>query len=107
MLLSAMRQEHSREPGWPDTWAAVSFRIETATDIAACALTVPIQDEIWSGDVSVPPQLMLAIVHNGGLVAPGHVAGGPASPRIWFWFLRLYDYHLSPRAHKLAVPPPH
>ena len=51
------------------------FRVETATDIAACALTVPIQDEIWSGDVAVPPQLMLAIVHNGGFVALGYVDG--------------------------------
>src|SRR5207248_527961 len=64
-----MRREHSRGPLCPDTWHAVPFRIETATDIAACALTVPIQDEVWSGDVAVPPQLMLAIVHNGGFGA--------------------------------------
>src|SRR5438034_8477285 len=107
MLLSAMRREHSREPDWPDTWAAVSFRIETATDIAACALTVPIQDEIWSGDVSVPPQLMLAIVHNGGFVALGYVDGDPQPAGFVFGFLGIYDYHFRHHSHMLAIRPEH
>ena len=47
--LSAMRRQHSRRSGWPDTGTAVSYRVETASDIAACALTVPIQTEVWSG----------------------------------------------------------
>src|SRR5205807_2142104 len=95
--------EHSREADWPDTWAAVSFRIETATDIAACALTVPIQDEIWSGDVSVPPQLMLAVVHNGGFVALGYVDGHERPAGFVFGFLGIYDYHLRHHSHMLAV----
>src|SRR2546426_623994 len=39
---------------------SMAFRIDVAHDIAACAATVPIQEEVWSGDVIVPPQLMLA-----------------------------------------------
>src|SRR5437899_1716855 len=51
------------------------FRVAVAKDIAACALTVPMQEETWSGDVIVPPQLMLAVVHNGGFVALGYAEG--------------------------------
>jgi len=81
----------------------VSFRIETATDIATCALTVPIQDEIWSGDVSVPPQLMLAIVHNGGFVALGYMDGDERPAGFVFGFLGIYDYHFRHHSHMLAV----
>ena len=79
------------------------FRIENATDIAGCALTVPIQDEIWSGDVAVPPQLMLAIVHNGGFVAIGYVDGDERPAGFVFGFLGIYDYHFRHHSHMLAI----
>ncbi len=53
------------------------FRIVVASDIAACAATVPLQEATWSGDVVVPPQLMLAVAHNGGFVALGYGAEDP------------------------------
>jgi predicted GNAT superfamily acetyltransferase len=81
----------------------VSYRVETATDIAACALTVPIQDEVWSGDVAVPPQLMLAIVHNGGFVALGYVDGDARPAGFVFGFLGIYDFHFRHHSHMLAV----
>jgi len=81
----------------------VSLRVENATDIAACALTVPIQDEIWSGDVAVPPQLMLAIVHNGGFVALGYADGDDRPAGFVFGFLGIYDYHFRHHSHMLAV----
>ncbi|HEV2249389.1 MAG TPA: GNAT family N-acetyltransferase [Candidatus Limnocylindria bacterium] len=79
------------------------YRVETATDIAACALTVPIQDEVWSGDVAVPPQLMLAIVHNGGFVALGYVDGDTRPAGFVFGFLGIYDFHFRHHSHMLAV----
>ena len=85
----------------------MSFRVETATDIAACALTVPIQDEIWSGDVAVPPQLMLAIVHNGGFVALGYVDGDERPAGFVFGFLGIYDFHFRHHSHMLAVRSDH
>jgi predicted GNAT superfamily acetyltransferase len=81
----------------------VSHRVETATDIAACALTVPIQDEVWSGDVAVPPQLMLAIVHNGGYVGLGYVDGDERPAGFVFGFLGIYDFHFRHHSHMLAV----
>ena len=81
----------------------MSFRVEIATDIAGCALTVPIQDEVWSGDVAVPPQLMLAIVHNGGFVALGYIAGDERPAGFVFGFLGIYDYHFRHHSHMLAV----
>jgi len=81
----------------------VSYRVETATDIAACALTVPIQDEVWSGDVAVPPQLMLAIVHNGGYVGLGYVDGDERPAGFVFGFLGIYDFHFRHHSHMLAV----
>jgi chorismate synthase len=81
----------------------VSNRVETATDIASCALTVPIQDEVWSGDVAVPPQLMLAIVHNGGFVALGYVDGDVRPAGFVFGFLGIYDFHFRHHSHMLAV----
>jgi len=85
----------------------VTFRVETATDIAACALTVPIQEEIWSGDVTVPPQLMLATIHNGGFVALGYVDGDERPAGFVFGFLGIYDYHFRHHSHMLAIRPEH
>ena len=85
----------------------MTYRVETATDIAACALTVPIQDEVWSGDVAVPPQLMLAIVHNGGFVALGYVDGDERPAGFVFGFLGIYDFHFRHHSHMLAVRPEH
>jgi predicted GNAT superfamily acetyltransferase len=81
----------------------VSYRVETATDIAACALTVPIQEEVWSGDVAVPAQLMLAIAHNGGFVALGYVDGDEQPAGFVFGFLGIYDFHFRHHSHMLAV----
>jgi len=85
----------------------VPFRIEVATDIAACARTVPIQEEVWSGNVAVPPQLLLAIAHNGGFVANGYVDGDPEPAGFVFGFLGIYDYHFRHHSHMLAVRAPH
>ena len=79
------------------------FRIEVAHDIAACALTVPLQQETWGGDVIVPPQLMLAVVHNGGFVAVGYGAEDPRPAGFVFGFLGIYDYHFRHHSHMLAV----
>ena len=81
----------------------MSYRVETATDIAACALTVPIQDEVWSGDVAVPPQLMLAMVHNGAFVGLGYVDGDDRPAGFVFGFLGIYDFHFRHHSHMLAV----
>ena len=81
----------------------MSYKVETATDIASCVLTVPIQDEVWSGDVAVPPQLMLAIVHNGGFVGLGYVDGDARPAGFVFGFLGIYDYHFRHHSHMLAV----
>ena len=85
----------------------MSFRIEVAADIAACALTVPIQEEIWSGDVVVPPQLLLATLHNGAFVALGYVDGDDRPAGFVFGFLGIYDYHFRHHSHMLAVRPEH
>jgi chorismate synthase len=79
------------------------FRIEVAQDIAACARTVPLQEETWSGDVIVPPQLMLAVVHNGGFVALGYAPGDERPAGFVFGFLGIYDYHFRHHSHMLAV----
>ncbi|MDQ6858921.1 MAG: GNAT family N-acetyltransferase [Chloroflexota bacterium] len=85
----------------------MSYRVETATDIAACALTVPIQEEIWSGDVGVPAQLMLAIIHNGGFVGLGYMDGDERPAGFVFGFLGIYDFHFRHHSHMLAVRPEH
>jgi predicted GNAT superfamily acetyltransferase len=85
----------------------VSVRIEVAHDIASCAATVPIQEEIWSGDVVVPPQLMLAVAHNGGFVALAHAEGDARPAGFVFGFLGIYDYHFRHHSHMLAVRAPH
>jgi predicted GNAT superfamily acetyltransferase len=79
------------------------FRIEVAQEIAACARTVPLQEETWSGDVIVPPQLMLAVVHNGGFVALGYAPGDERPAGFVFGFLGIYDYHFRHHSHMLAV----
>jgi predicted GNAT superfamily acetyltransferase len=83
------------------------FRIEIARDIGACAATVPLQEETWSGDVVVPPQLMLAIVHNGGFVALGYAAEDPRPAGFVFGFLGIHDYHFRHHSHMLAVRDPY
>ncbi len=85
----------------------MGFRIEVAQDIAASSATVPIQKEVWSGDVIVPPQLMLAAVHNGGFVALGHADGDPAAAGFVFGFLGIRDYHFRHHSHMLAVRAPY
>ena len=83
------------------------FRIEVARDIAACAATVALQEEVWSGDVVVPPQLMLAVVHNGGFVANGYAPGDPVPAGFVFGFLGIHDYHFRHHSHMLAVREPY
>jgi predicted GNAT superfamily acetyltransferase len=86
---------------------SVGIRIEIAHDIDACAATVPIQEEIWSGDVVVPPQLMLAVAHNGGFTALAYVDGDERPAGFVFGFLGIYDYHFRHHSHMLAVRAPH
>ena len=83
------------------------FRIDVAHDIAACAATVPLQEEVWSGDVIVPPQLMLAAAHNGGFVALGYAEGDSQPAGFVFGFLGIYDYHFRHHSHMLAVREPY
>ncbi len=85
----------------------MSFRIEVARDIAACAATVPIQEEVWSGDVIVPPQLMLAAAHNGGFTALGHAEGDARPAGFVFGFLGIHDFHFRHHSHMLAVREPY
>ena len=81
----------------------MSFRIEVASDIQGCAATVPLQEEVWSGDVIVPPQLMLAAAHNGGFVALGYAEDDPIAAGFVFGFLGIHDYHFRHHSHMLAV----
>ncbi len=85
----------------------MAFRIDVAHDIAACAATVPIQEEVWSGDVIVPPQLMLATAHNGGFVALGYAEGDARPAGFVFGFLGIRDYHFRHHSHMLAVREPY
>src|SRR2546428_3243614 len=86
---------------------SMAFRIDVAHDIAACAATVPIQEEVWSGDVIVPPQLMLAAAHNGGFVALGYAEGDAAAAGFVFGFLGIHDFHFRHHSHMLAVREPY
>jgi predicted GNAT superfamily acetyltransferase len=83
------------------------FRIDVAHDIAGCAATVALQEETWSGDVVVPPQLMLAVVHNGGFVALGYAAEDPKPAGFVFGFLGIHDFHFRHHSHMLAVREPY
>jgi chorismate synthase len=85
----------------------MGFRIDVAHDIAGCAATVPIQEEVWSGDVIVPPQLMLATAHNGGFVALGYAEGDARPAGFVFGFLGIRDYHFRHHSHMLAVREPY
>ena len=84
-----------------------AFRIEVAHDIEGCRATVPIQEEVWSGDVAVPPQLLLAVSHNGGFVALGYGEGDKRPAGFVFGFLGIYDYHFRHHSHMLAVRADH
>ncbi|HUQ41581.1 MAG TPA: GNAT family N-acetyltransferase [Candidatus Limnocylindrales bacterium] len=83
------------------------FRIDVATDIRGCAATVALQEAVWSGDVLVPPQLMLAAAHNGGFVAVGYADGDPEPAGFVFGFLGIHDYHFRHHSHMLAVRDPY
>jgi predicted GNAT superfamily acetyltransferase len=83
----------------------MTFRVEVATDIGACAATVPIQEETWSGDVIVPPQLLLAIAHNGGFVALGYAEGEDRPAGFVAGFLGIHDSLFRHHSHMLAVRP--
>jgi chorismate synthase len=83
------------------------FRIEVAHDITGCAATVALQEETWSGDVVVHPQLMLAVVHNGGFVALGYAPEDPKPAGFVFGFLGIVDYHFRHHSHMLAVRDPY
>lgn len=85
----------------------MGVRVEAVSDIAGCGLTVPIQEEVWSGDVVVPPQLMLAVVHNSGYVALGYVDGDERPAGFVFGFLGIKDHHFRHHSHMLAVRAPH
>jgi chorismate synthase len=85
----------------------MAFRIDVAHDIAACAATVSIQEEVWSGDVIVPPQLMLATAHNGGFVALGYAGDDERPAGFVFGFLGIRDYHFRHHSHMLAVREPY
>ena len=79
------------------------FRIEVAHDIAACAATIPLQEQTWSGDLAVPANMLLAVVHNGGFVALGYDEGDPDPAGFVFGFLGIRDYHFRHHSHMLAV----
>ena len=55
----------------------------------------------------MPPQLLLATVHNGGFVAIGYVEGDDRPAGFVFGFLGIYDYHFRHHSHMLAVRPEH
>ena len=86
-----------------ETLDEMTFRIEVATDIGACAATLPIQQETWSGDLAVPANMLLAVVHNGGFVALGYAADDPEPAGFVFGFLGIHDYHFRHHSHMLAV----
>src|SRR2546430_4812974 len=67
------------------------FRIEVAHEIVGCAATVALQEEVWSGDVVVHPQLMLAVVHNGGFVALGYAPEDPKPAGFVVGFLGVHE----------------
>jgi len=81
----------------------MSFRIEVAHDIAACAATIPLQEQTWSGDLAVPANMLLAVVHNGGFVALGYAEGDPEPAGFVFGFLGIRDFHFRHHSHMLAV----
>src|SRR5438045_6647743 len=83
------------------------FRIGVAHGIAGCAATVALQEEIWSGDVVVHPQLMPAVVKDGGFVAWGCAPEVPKPAGFVFGCLGSHDYHFRHHSHMLAVRGPY
>jgi len=81
----------------------MGFRIEVAHDIAACAATIPLQEQTWSGDLAVPANMLLAVVHNGGFLALGYADGDADPAGFVFGFLGIRDYHFRHHSHMLAV----
>ena len=81
----------------------MTFRIEVAHDITACAATIPLQEQTWSGDLAVPANMLLAAVHNGGFVALGYADDDPEPAGFVFGFLGIRDYHFRHHSHMLAV----
>jgi len=81
----------------------MTIRIELAQDIASCSATGPIQSEVWTNDLIVPPQLMLAVTHDGGFVALGYVEGDDRAAGFVFGFLGIRDSQLRHHSHMLAV----
>ena len=81
----------------------MAFRIDVAHDIAACAATIPLQQETWSGDLAVPANMLLAVVHNGGFLALGYAEDDPGPAGFVFGFLGIKDYHFRHHSHMLAV----
>jgi predicted GNAT superfamily acetyltransferase len=81
----------------------MSFRIEVAHDITACAATIPLQEATWSGDLAVPANMLLAVVHNGGFLALGYAEGEAEPAGFVFGFLGIRDYHFRHHSHMLAV----
>ena len=79
------------------------FRIEVAHDIAGCAATIPLQEQTWSGDLAVPANMLLAVVHNGGFLALGYADDDPEPAGFVFGFLGIRDYHFRHHSHMLAV----
>jgi len=84
-----------------------SLRITVAYDIVTCSETVAIQQEVWGGDVIVPPQLLLAAAHSGGFVAIGHIDGDDRAAGFVFGFLGLDGRQLRHHSHMLAIRPEH
>src|SRR5207237_936628 len=68
---------------------------------------VGLENDTWSGDVIVPPQLMLAVVHNGGFVACGYAPEDPKPAGFVFGFLGIHDHHFGHHSHMLAVLDPY
>lgn len=57
--------------------------------------------------MTVPPQLMLAVAHNGGFVALGYAESDPSPAGFVFGFLGIRDYHFRHHSHMLAVREPY
>ncbi|TMB62499.1 MAG: GNAT family N-acetyltransferase [Chloroflexi bacterium] len=55
----------------------------------------------------MPPQLMLAAVHNGGFVALGYADDDAVAAGFVFGFVGIYDYHFRHHSHMLAVREPY
>ena len=51
----------------------------------------------------VPPQLLLAVAHNGGYVGLGYADGDERAAGFVFGFVGIYDYHFRHHSHMLAV----